>query len=269
MSIDPKRVAQIVREEIEQYLKGRTFPVASPVSQASPIQESVSFKESLLAIFLGSTRGLDSVTLALRNLARSGHSSVAHFSPSTAHILDKAKVLQDAEVARVLDDLPLGRVSEFIRGFKAVVVPSLTRNTAAKLALGITDSALTYTLLVALGNKVPVIAGRDGMYPDADTDCTECALDLPGMRNILGAYERVLTEFGMQIVAAKDVGATLQRFFAVPSSAEGSALDGLITAETAAAISGSKVVLGRRAVVTPLAMDIFKERKITVERQDK
>ncbi|HNT37313.1 MAG TPA: hypothetical protein PKH07_20135, partial [bacterium] len=72
MSIDPKRVAQIVREEIEQYLKGRTFPVASPVSQASPIQESVSFKESLLAIFLGSTRGLDSVTLALRNLARSG-----------------------------------------------------------------------------------------------------------------------------------------------------------------------------------------------------
>lgn len=267
MSIDPKRVAQIVREEIERYLYGRVSGTTAVVA-APPKKDPSSVQGSVLAVFLGSTRGLDSVTQTFRNLSRAGHSIVGYFSPSTVHILDKSKVAQDAELAVVLDELPLGRVSEFIRGFKAVVVPSLTRNTAAKLALGITDSALTYALLVALGNGVPVIAGRDGMYPDAASDCTECALDLPGMRNILGAYERVLTEFGTQIVASKDVGASVQRLLADPSSVEGTDLDGLITAEMASAFSGAKVVLGRRAVVTPLAMDIFRERRIVVERQE-
>ena len=264
MAIDERRVASIVREEIERYLEQK--------KQDSLQSESTNLKDDspgrVLVVFLGTREGVESVLSSLKNLSRAGIGLTGFFSSSASNILDSQQVAKDAELHQILDELPFEDMPAFLRQFRFVIVPSLTRNTAAKLALGITDNATTYCLLSALGSGIPVIAGQDGIQANLEGDsCTTCALSLPGMQTILEGYRRVLESFGMRIVMAKDVGAELQKVILDQDRPTGPTVNGLLTAEEAGALNSQRIVVSSKTIITPLAWDILRQRGIEIETE--
>lgn len=262
MNIDPAEIAAIVREEVVRYLKAKSGSGSIPVVASA---ESYSSEKDTLVVFLGSTRGLESVNPAIRKMVDSGRKVDAYFSPSACYVINREKVLEETGIRSVLEDIPPGKASVFVKQYKMILIPSLTRNTAAKLALGISDNMLGYMLLVAMGNKIPLLAGKDGLYTDAESSCSECALDLPGMDRILGSYERILTEFGMRIFPAKEMDTAIERYLKKEPES-GDALEGIITAEDAESMSGTRIVVSEKAIITPLAVDILRAKGIIIQR---
>jgi len=259
MEIDPGLIARIVREEIRKYLKEKG--AAGTCGAPPPAPET---SGEVLAIFLGTGRGLEYSLAALRNLSASGVKVTAYFSQSALSVIDKEKVLRDGNISDVVETLPWNTIAQWVNSFQMIVVPSLTRNTAAKVALGISDNDVTQTLLVALGNKIPVVAGNNGMIPDPATDCASCALEVPNIGPILEGYQRVLESFGMVVVSAKQLDAEIQAILPSGGSAGEKISDNVITEEDALKIRGPRIVISSRTVLTPSARDRLNERGVEI-----
>lgn len=157
---------------------------------------------------------------------------------------------------------------------QAVIVPVLTQNTAAKVALGIRDSLLTNLLAAAIVTGKPVIMAQDAAVP-AGAPAAYGAM-------IAGHLDR-LRGFGVQVVRADHLAETcrqaLRRGGAVPPPARApqsrtpaalppSPYRTVITAQTvqdAARAGEHSLAVPPGALVTPLATDEARALQIRLE----
>jgi hypothetical protein len=189
-------------------------------------------------------------------------------------------------------------MQKHIAGSSLVVVPILTRNTLAKAATGIQDNLATCGIAGALMRAIPVIAVKDSCDPDG-SHFKELGLDKnPAYCEMLRDHERKLTSFGVKLVESGEFSTALEAGLygdiysaataldlpevpAVPVPASQPAVpqaalagetapvirltDSFITCEDLMSIhSGTKVEIGRNAVLTPLAKEYVERRGITL-----
>jgi hypothetical protein len=146
--------------------------------------------------------------------------------------------------------------------YNAVFCPSMSRNFASKLALGITDNAVLNLALCALAQKTTVIASNDGMAPNG---CIACGNSVPGIQEILSHYQKQLEKMGMKLMSAEEA---VKKFYQVvmnkTESLNSNLITGLVTEEEAAKLEGPVVKAIRGGLITPLALELLKKRGIEV-----
>lgn len=287
-SEDVERIVAGVVEEVRRRLAERTASTDHPTSQppsASQTRDdsSIAHGPRLVVLFTGGHVGLDEGIAQALALGKAGWRMDVVLSPRAEELTGRQRLAPLQEVGRVLGAGEVGSTLQLLEGADAVVVPVLTRNTATKLALLITDSLATNLLLQALAMGKPVVAAKDAADPTAALcACVGLPNAPPTINRIMETYFRNLTELGLRMVGvselAQTVAATLRAQVSSPDtrppapnlqSLESQPTRGraIITErDLAQAAPGQPLAVPADAIVTDLAREAAQRRGIEIRR---
>lgn len=120
--------------------------------------------QRVLLLFSGASTGFVVGMEAIKLMARQGHRATVVFSPAAVQIITEQKARQAGASDIILPnqwiDTP-GLVHEV----DLVLVPTLSMNTAARLAMGLMDTLISTLIMGSLLAGKPVLAVRDGADP--------------------------------------------------------------------------------------------------------
>jgi hypothetical protein len=148
-----------------------------------------------------------------------------------------------------------------LKRYNAVFLPSMSRNSAAKLALGITDNTSLNVTIAALAQHVPTFASDEGLLPTA---CIVCGNGVPGIQEILTNYRNHLGMMGMKIGSAEDVVKQMTNIVLHITEGGPELISTLITEQEAEQLAGPLIKVSRGGLITPSALDVFQRRGIEV-----
>lgn len=115
-------------------------------------------KEKLLLVFTGGTGNLDMVLSCLKALSNQ-YCFLAIFTPAAEKAIGRERVRQDIEFEEVSGE----NLYDVLSKTDIVIFPTLTQNTAAKAAVGIRDSLACEALACGLLLKKKVMAVTDSI----------------------------------------------------------------------------------------------------------
>lgn len=92
------------------------------------------------------------------------------------------------------------KMKESVKKSVLAVIPILTRNTLAKISVGVQDNLLTRGIAAALMSGVPVIAVRDYCNPESNYFKKAGYDKNPGYSRMLLEHEQRLVSFGVKMV---------------------------------------------------------------------
>jgi hypothetical protein len=160
-------------------------------------------KGEIVVAFSGATVGMSVAMAQVRELIYDGYQVLTAFS-------ENAKALFGSWVEDQLLGLPYIRSvapsnwHSAFTGARAVVVPLLSLNTAAKVSQLIADTLPTNLMLHALAGGKPLIAAKNGVYPD-DRLLTERAAAVPAFQKAVQDRLKTLEGFGCQFTDVKNL----------------------------------------------------------------
>ncbi|HPO07767.1 MAG TPA: hypothetical protein PLZ55_03790 [bacterium] len=172
------------------------------------------------------------------------------------------KALENRGVRAISTLSELGLRNEKIKSYRAVIVPSLDRTLAAKIALGIADEDLIEIIFSALFYRVPVLAARERLLPNSQTAHGN---NLPGMADKIAGYRADLERMGMAVVPMKEMLSRVVHSAKVAIPNSGEVIGHLITGEDAKDLPGPVIRVERGGLVTPTARELLAERGIEIE----
>lgn len=231
-------------------------------------------RKKILVIFTGGTSGLAEGLAAVKRLQGLPAAVSIALSPEAQRIIgeDRIKEYLGREVAlyTARDQFPW----EVLQEADLVMVPVLTRNTAAKIACTITDSLASTLIMQGLMLGKPVLAAEDSAHPRNvwPGNCPMGSKCAPLMQALQENLKRV-RQFGVQLVQAAALGEeALQLLQCVKKqrSGETPGKKSLISVETIrqAAGSGKIVHVPPGAIVTPLSRDVAQELGVRIIHTD-
>ena len=156
--IDLKRVRELVQEELERQLSELqlSLPTRSP-----PIPRDSNAK-LVLVILSGLDVLLDDVFTQLLLLAKQNRLTVVP-TPDFLTIMPRSELEQRLPGTDIIENIRTNEVESFIAPYNAVLVPLLSMNTLAKVALGIVDEIAPILIITALLQDKPVLAIKEGI----------------------------------------------------------------------------------------------------------
>ena len=266
--MDQKLIDEIVTKAVERLLE-RMIAAAA--------------KQHTLVLLSGAGSGYVVGMQALQLLGKAGHPLTVVMTASARHIIGEDKVRQ-AGVTRIIGDNEWVNTPKLVRAVDLVLVPTLSMNTAAHLALGLMDSLVTTLVLGALLAGKPVIAICDGANPYGNggrvfSDTNEPA---PLLRARLAEHLTALMDFGIQLVKEEAFLFSLASQLytagrqppapkAAPAPAAAPQLQSsfgpgtyLTAADLSAYPPGSTITLAQGAKLTPLAQEVAVRQQITL-----
>jgi hypothetical protein len=122
---------------------------------------------NVLMLFNGASTGFVVGMEAIRRLAGSKHSLTVMLTPAAAHIITESQVRQ-AGASKVVGAGEWVDTPALVKRSDLVLVPTMSMNLAARLALGLMDSPIATVILAALLAGKPVIAIKDGADPGSN-----------------------------------------------------------------------------------------------------
>lgn len=226
----------------------------------------------IIVVFSGATVGMADAVAQVRGLIFDGYSVQTAFSENAGSLFGSWIDDQLLGLPFVSAISPSNWYSAFT-GARAVVVPLLSLNTAAKVSHLIADTLPANLMLHALADGKPLIASPNGAHPE-ESHWARKKSAAPAFRQ--AALERLkrLESFGCQLTDVKNLRIEVNRVLTVPVPRAGDSNrafssvpehEGLITpgqrVVTAAHIRqardrGAGLRLAPGAVVTPLARDL-------------
>ena len=279
--MDIDRLTEVITEEVRKYLaeSGPSAPacacpspavsggtvqdggnrVSPPLSVGDPfVQRPVpAVMQKVLCLIHGEMEEEREFFVALGRWTQDGI-SVESF---IGHSVDR-KALEKRGVRVITALSELGTRNEKIKSYRAVILPSLDRTLAAKVALGIADEDLIEIVFSALFYRVPVLAARERLLLDSQTTHGN---NLPGMANKIAGYRADLERMGIAVVPMKEMLSRVVHSakIAIPNSGE--VIGHLITADDAKNLPGPVIRVERGGLVTPTARELLAARGIEIE----
>jgi hypothetical protein len=166
--------------------------------------EPTSPRKRILVLFGGASAGWQAGLDAIAMLAHDGNQVTAVLTSSAASILGEGKI-REAGASQVILPGVFADAPALVKEHDLLLIPTLSMNLAAKLALGLFDSLLTTLVLGALLAGKPVLAVRDGADPDG---CGGRVWGATGaaatLRARLSANLKTLESFGIRLVAVDE-----------------------------------------------------------------
>ena len=162
-------------------------------------------RQRVLMLFSGASTGYVVGMDTIKMLAAAEHDLTVFMTASAMHVVGEENV-RKAGASEIIGPKQWVNTPGLVRETNLVLVPTLSMNTAARLALGLMDSLFSTLVLGALLDSKPVIAVRDGADPFGNgglifSDSYDGA---PALRGQLSANLGKLVEFGVNMVAEED-----------------------------------------------------------------
>jgi hypothetical protein len=220
----------------------------------------------VLMLFSGAGSGYVAGMQAVRLLSAAGHPLTVALSPSARYVITEARVRQ-AGAEKVIGEAWVDSPA-LVGESDLVLIPTLSMNTAAHLALGMMDSLISTLTLGALLAGKPVLAVCDGANPYGNGGKVfgGDGAAAPALRTRMADHLSALMDFGVELVNEGDfllrLGMRLQPALAAPLPAvstparpQSRALPATVVtaAELQGLAYGAAVNLPAGARLTPLA----------------
>ena len=214
------------------------------------ITEEFSPKEKILVAITGSTNNLEQIVLELRKISKNYDLSLV-FSEAASNIIDE-NVFSEFHIIK---DFSIKNYDEILSKNDIILLPLLTKNTVAKLVVGIRDNAVTNLVSKALLLEKRVIAAYDSCIVNNE---------VPYAKLINSNVER-LKDFGLIFVQAKELADYMlnKKDLEINSLRE----KNVITAKDLKDLYDKKIIISKNTVVTTLAKERAKENKIVFEEK--
>jgi hypothetical protein len=168
-------------------------------------------RKRVLVLFGGASAGWQAGLDAIAMLAHDGHAVTAVLTSSAASILGEGKI-RGAGAGQVILPGVFADAPALVKEHDLVLIPTLSMNLAAKLALGLFDSLLTTLALGALLAGKPILAVRDGADPEgAGGRVWGATGGAATLRARLSANLKTLESYGIRLVAVDEFVPVVQQ----------------------------------------------------------
>lgn len=254
---DANQIAKIVREEIERYLNRQ------PVSESRPMKGI----RNVLVIFTGSDIGLPIAIEQLARLRQKKYTFTFILSHAAQKIIGPDKLSTVTFGSQLLTDIPPEQVLSLVQNQDIILIPTLSRTTAIKLASSITDTLVTDLLFTALVNKKPIIAARNGADPVL-ANCPRCGTPDMAPAIIQNIHQELdkLIQYGIRLVPVDDLAdETISILESTPRKEPDKKIITEYDIKSAAKAGDKKIRIRTGSLVTPLARDTAQELGIEIE----
>lgn len=159
-------------------------------------------RQRVLMLFSGASTGYVVGMETIEMLAAAKHDLTVFMTASAVHVIGEENI-RKAGAAEIIGPKQWVNTPGLVRETDLVLVPTLSMNTAARLALGLMDSLFSTLVLGALLDDKPVIAVSDGADPFGNgglvfSDSHDGA---PALRSQLAGNLDKLAQFGVNLVA--------------------------------------------------------------------
>ena len=214
------------------------------------ITEEFNPKEKILVAITGSTNNLEQIVLELRKISKNYDLSLV-FSEAASNIIDENMFSE----FHIIKDFSIKNYDEILSKNNIILLPLLTKNTVAKLVVGIRDNAVTNLVSKALLLEKRVIAAYDSCIVNSE---------VPYAKLINSNVER-LKDFGLIFVQAKELADYMlkKKDLEINSLRE----KNVITAKDLKDLYDKKIIISKNTVVTTLAKERAKENQIVFEEK--
>ena len=214
------------------------------------IFEEFSPKEKILVAITGSTNNLEQIVLELRKISKNYDLSLV-FSEAASNIIDE-NVFSEFHIIK---DFSIKNYDEILSKNDIILLPLLTKNTVAKLVVGIRDNAVTNLVSKALLLEKRVIAAYDSCIVNNE---------VPYAKLINSNVEK-LKDYGLIFVQAKELADYMlnKKDLEINSLRE----KNVITAKDLKDLYDKKIIISKNTVVTTLAKERAKENQIVFEEK--
>ena len=214
------------------------------------IFEEFSPKEKILVAITGSTNNLEQIVLELRKISKNYDLSLV-FSEAASNIIDENMFSE----FHIIKDFSIKNYDEILSKNDIILLPLLTKNTVAKLVVGIRDNAVTNLVSKALLLEKRVIAAYDSCIVNNE---------VPYAKLINSNVEK-LKDYGLIFVQAKELADYMlnKKDLEINSLRE----KNVIAAKDLKDLYNKKIIISKNTVVTTLAKERAKENKIVFEEK--
>ena len=214
------------------------------------ITEEFNPKEKILVAITGSTNNLEQIVLELRKISKNYDLSLV-FSEAASNIIDENMFSE----FHIIKDFSIKNYDEILSKNDIILLPLLTKNTVAKLVVGIRDNAVTNLVSKALLLEKRVIAAYDSCIVNNE---------VPYAKLINSNVEK-LKDYGLIFVQAKELADYMlkKKDLEINSLRE----KNVITAKDLKDLYDKKIIISKNTVVTTLAKERAKENNIVFEEK--
>lgn len=259
--MDIEHLTELITAEVKRVLAERG-PAGLP--QARP--GAVPMGPLVAVVFTGGTFGLDDALAQLAQIRAEGLNLRAVLTPAAEGAVGRERIGEALAPDAIVEAADSAALSDLTDNCQAAVIATLTRNSAVKLALGISETAamgLVYQVLM-LGK--PVVAARNSADPDSGCAYIGLPTGRPALLDLLRGYLERLESFGIELVDASEIAdATRRALGRTPSPKRGGARVVVTEADVIeAAATGGEIVVAGSAIVTALARDVAQERGVRI-----
>ncbi|MGN0194081.1 MAG: flavoprotein [Pseudoramibacter sp.] len=162
--------------------------------------------KTALVCFTGAVIGYTNGLNAMEKLRKDGWQLKVLVTDSSKQVLDLEKIQKTLGVDQVYTNDNAFELKDFVKTADAVIVPTLTINTAAKIAHGIADTPVLTLISQSIMAGKSFICAIDGADPDDEVRAQIGMGKVPaGYRKVLRDNLATLGSFGWQLCAAADL----------------------------------------------------------------
>jgi len=230
----------------------------------------------LLALFSGGKLGADMALSQLKELWAGGCQITAVFTPGAERVLGTDWLKTCLPDVEIITESTVSSYGDFVQSTDMIVVPVLTMNTAAKVAVGIADNLLTTILMQGLLQGKQIIAAGEACDPDHFLR-PKSKRTSQVYHNRLKENCRILETYGILLVKAAELGREINRwarqdrqydvfeYLNQQPTTEPAIFSEKVLCMNSVALWGAKVLrVANGTIITPAARDLADERGIEI-----
>ena len=258
--MDTGKLEQIIAEEVLKHLKGRDVKPDIPKETGSVSVPEPEQGGEIAVILFGGHAGFTGLCMSLKSQIDQGRKIVIHQSTASKKIHNKEILQKEVPGIRFAPDLDLKNISDF----KVMVLGCLTRTSAAKISLGITDTLETIMVYTALARGIPVIATSESLN---NPECDYCGGNIPYLAEISEKYRYALTEMGVIWLKAEGISEQLDGYWSTSADAVQPSIKGVVTVEDVVNWDQKEFWVMPGTILTAMARDLLNEKNVAIKEK--
>lgn len=157
-----------------------------------------------LAVFTGGTAAFEEAVSQMKKMQAGGWDVSILFTAGAEKIYERDDLRRRLEGFELFFESCLEKDHDLLDRKECILIPILTINTAAKIALGIADTPATHLISNALLGGIPIIAAKDACNP-GERMGSRAGLGAQNYARVLENHLKSLEDFGIRLVPCENL----------------------------------------------------------------